>query len=183
MVQAIVKQILNDYRLAWTGHQCVCQGFWLIVLKAAPYICSCSHKSMENWWIQNKLLFWWFCIDLWLVKYFSGSDWFACKLAVHIGMCCPSWQWHRTESSWSPVLTLSVAPLWCGLGFLPNSCGNKAAAKLLPKICPNTMWFVIFNIIQSYQIFVSSIIFSSFIQFFHGFLSWLCEHTFHNILP
>ena len=47
-------------------------------------------------------------------------------------MSCPSWQWHRTGSSWSPVQTLPVAPLWCDLGFVPNSRGNKAVAYLLP---------------------------------------------------
>ena len=26
-----------------------------------------------------------------------------------------------------------VAPLWCDLGFVPNSRGNKAVAKLRPK--------------------------------------------------
>ena len=45
-------------------------------------------------------------------------------------MSCPSW--HRTGSSWSPVRTLPVAPLWCDLGFVPNSSGNKAAANLRP---------------------------------------------------
>ena len=40
---------------------------------------------------------------------------------------CPSWQWHRTGSRWFPVRTLPVAPLWCDLGFVPNSRGNKAA--------------------------------------------------------
>ena len=29
--------------------------------------------------------------------------------------------------------TLPVAPLWCDLGFVPNSRGNKAAANLRPK--------------------------------------------------
>ena len=29
---------------------------------------------------------------------------------------CPSWQWHRTGYSWSPVQILPVAPLWCDLG-------------------------------------------------------------------
>ena len=52
------------------------------------------------------------------------------------GMSCPSWQWHRTGSRWSPVRTLPVAPLWCGLGFFPNSRGNKAAANLRP-LSPN----------------------------------------------
>ena len=50
-----------------------------------------------------------------------------------MGMSCPNWQWHRTGSSWSPVRTLPVAPLWCDLGFVPNSRGNKAAANLRPK--------------------------------------------------
>ena len=31
-------------------------------------------------------------------------------------MSCPSWQWYRTGYRWSPVRTLSVAPLWCDLG-------------------------------------------------------------------
>ena len=53
--------------------------------------------------------------------------------ALVFGMSCPSWQWHRTGSRWSPVRTLPVAPLWCDLGFVPNSRGNKAAANLRPK--------------------------------------------------
>ena len=44
----------------------------------------------------------------------------------------PSWQWHRTGSRWFPVRTLPVAPLWCDLGFFPNSRGNNAAANLRP---------------------------------------------------
>ena len=48
-------------------------------------------------------------------------------------MSCPSWQWHRAGSCWSPVRTLQVAPLWCDLGFVPNSRGNKAAANLRPN--------------------------------------------------
>ena len=47
-------------------------------------------------------------------------------------MSCPSWQWHRTGSRWSPVRTLLVVPLWCDLEFFPNSRGNKAAANLRP---------------------------------------------------
>ena len=31
------------------------------------------------------------------------------------------------------VRTLPVAPLWCDLGFVSNSRGNKAAANLRPK--------------------------------------------------
>ena len=54
----------------------------------------------------------------------------------YLGMSCPSWQRHRTGSRWSPVRTLPVAPLWCDLGFVPNSRGNKAAANLRPiSIC------------------------------------------------
>ena len=49
-------------------------------------------------------------------------------------MSCPSWQWHRTGSRWSPVRTLPVAPLWCDLGFFPNSRGDKAAANLRPTV-------------------------------------------------
>ena len=51
---------------------------------------------------------------------------------------CPSWQWHRTGSRWSPVRTLPVAPLWCDLGFFPNSHGNKAAANLRPDFVRTT---------------------------------------------
>ena len=39
---------------------------------------------------------------------------------------------NSTGSRWSPVRTLLVAPLWCDLGFVPNSRGNKAAANLRP---------------------------------------------------
>ena len=39
---------------------------------------------------------------------------------------------YRIGSCWSPVQTLPVAPLWCDLGLVPNSCGNKAAANLSP---------------------------------------------------
>ena len=54
-----------------------------------------------------------------------------------LGMSCPSWQWHRTGSHWSPVRTLPVAPLWCDLGFVQNSRGNKAAAdlRLINSLC------------------------------------------------
>ena len=27
-------------------------------------------------------------------------------IRVNLGMSCPSWQWHRTGYSWSPVLTM-----------------------------------------------------------------------------
>ena len=50
-----------------------------------------------------------------------------------------SWQWHRTGSRWSPVRTLPVAPLWCDLGFVPNSRGNKAAANLRPYVMKNNV--------------------------------------------
>ena len=62
------------------------------------------------------------------------------KKALHFfvtGMSCPSWQWHRTGSRWSPVRTLPVAPLWCDLGFVPNSRGIKAAANLRPTVQDN----------------------------------------------
>ena len=54
---------------------------------------------------------------------------------TYLGTCyvtCYIWQWHRNGSSWSPVRTPPVAPLWCDLGFVPNSLGNKAAAILRP---------------------------------------------------
>ena len=67
-----------------------------------------------------------------------------------IGMSCPSWQWHRTGSSWSPVRTLPVAPLPCDLGFFPNSRGNHKAAGTsaleyqtwpgLPKLYDDWIW-------------------------------------------
>ena len=41
--------------------------------------------------------------------------------------------WHRTGSSWFPVETLQVAPLWCDLGFFQNSSGNKAVVNLHPE--------------------------------------------------
>ena len=46
---------------------------------------------------------------------------------------CFIYKWHRTGSSWSPVRTLPVAPVWCDLGFFPNSRSDKAAANLRPK--------------------------------------------------
>ena len=46
--------------------------------------------------------------------------------ALTLAISCPSWQWHRTGSRWSPVRTLPVAPLWCDLGFVPNRRGNIA---------------------------------------------------------
>ena len=54
-------------------------------------------------------------------------------------MSCPSWQWHRTGSRWFPVRTLPVAPLWCDLGFVLNSRGNKAAANLRPEVKAHTL--------------------------------------------
>ena len=66
------------------------------------------------------------------------SDSSFCKDRVHAvagsvlrtwGMSCPSWHWHRTGHSWSPVRTLLVAPWWPGMLF-PNSSGNKAVANL-----------------------------------------------------
>ena len=52
------------------------------------------------------------------------------KFCAHYLTSCPSWQWHGTGSSWSPVRTLPVAPFV--LAFVPNSCSNKAAANLRP---------------------------------------------------
>ena len=54
------------------------------------------------------------------------------EFSILKGMSCPSWQWHKTGSSWFAVRTLPVAPLWCDLGLVPNSRGNKAAANLRP---------------------------------------------------
>ena len=34
----------------------------------------------------------------------------------NLGMSCPSWPYHRTGYCWSPVQTLPLVPLWCGLG-------------------------------------------------------------------
>ena len=63
----------------------------------------------------------WSCIQSW--RYHHTND---------IGMSCPSWQWHRTGSRWSPVRTLPVAPLWCDLEFVPNSRGNKSCGEPSP---------------------------------------------------
>ena len=60
-------------------------------------------------------------------------------------MSCPIWQWHRTGSSWSPVRTLPVAPLWCDLGFVPNSSGNKAAVNLHPKVSKKSLFKWLFK--------------------------------------
>ena len=57
--------------------------------------------------------------------------WFI-NFTSNLGMSCPSWQWHRSGSSWSPVLYLPVAPLWCDLGFFPNSRGNKSCCEPPP---------------------------------------------------
>ena len=51
----------------------------------------------------------------------------------------PSRQWNRTGSCWSPVRILPVAPLWCDLGLVPNSSGNKAAANLGPAKLVNNL--------------------------------------------
>ena len=48
--------------------------------------------------------------------------WWISNVVFHL---LPSWHW-------SPVWTLPVDPLWCDLGFVPNSSGNKAAANLRP---------------------------------------------------
>ena len=46
---------------------------------------------------------------------------------VALFFCLPS---NLLVSSSNP----SVAPLWCDLGFVPNSSGNKAAANLRPNL-------------------------------------------------
>ena len=57
----------------------------------------------------------------------------GCFIEFHsMNLLSSSWQWHRAGSRWSPARTLPVAPLWCDLGFFPNSRGNKAAANLRP---------------------------------------------------
>ena len=66
------------------------------------------------------------------------------------GMSCPSWQWHRTGSSWSPVRILPVAPLWCDLGFAPNSRDNKAAANLRPTSLLHYYYIVITQLLFHY---------------------------------
>ena len=48
-----------------------------------------------------------------------------------IGMSCPSWQWHRTGYSWSPVRTLPVAPLQCDLGH----CSRTVVVINLLRTC------------------------------------------------
>ena len=49
-------------------------------------------------------------------------------------MSCPSWQWHRIASRWFSDRTLPVAPLWCDLGIVPNSLGNKTAENPRPTV-------------------------------------------------
>ena len=78
----------------------------------------------------------------WVFQVFSllNTFWvYLCKINGEntVGISCPSWQWHRTENSWSPVRTLPVVPLWCDLGFVQNSRGNKAAAdlRLINSLC------------------------------------------------
>ena len=66
-------------------------------------------------------------------------------------MSCPSWQWHRTGSSWFPIRTLPVAPLWCDLGFVPNSRGNKAAANLRPTDQPSMAWSWTWKVCPKFQ--------------------------------
>ena len=75
--------------------------------------------SFHIWGIK----FIWFMSFRWLLSNFSRSSWNLFQ--VVLGMSCPSWQWHRAVSSWFPVRTLPVAPLWCDLGFFPNSRGNR----------------------------------------------------------
>ena len=55
-------------------------------------------------------------------------------------MPLPTWtrdvlSWHRTGSRWSPVRTLPVTPLWCDLGFFPNSRGIKSCGDPPPWQC------------------------------------------------
>ena len=94
-------------------------------------------------------------------------------------MPCPSWQWHRTGSSWSPVRTLQVAPLWCDLGFVLNSRGNKAAANLRPtfiyvsirsnmQIC----WTM-----YNYDVLCTKCIYVLIWQFFHIYLQYMYSIT------
>ena len=64
----------------------------------------------------------------------SPSESVRQQITHPVGMSCPSWQWHRTGSRWFPVRTLPVAPLWCDLGFVLNSRGNKAAENLRPRV-------------------------------------------------
>ena len=65
--------------------------------------------------------------------------------SVRVRMSCPSWQWHRTWSHWFPVPTLPVAPLYSDLGFIQNSCGNKAAVNLCPALdCRQPINFLAF---------------------------------------
>ena len=85
------------------------------------------------WWhvLWNVLV----CMDMVCIT--------ACIGMYYLGMSCPSWQWHRTGSRWSPVRTLPVAPLWCDLGFVQKSRGYKAAANLCP-ICIQRSYVQVF---------------------------------------
>ena len=51
-------------------------------------------------------------------------------------MSCRRWQWHRTGSSWSPVRTVPVAPVWGDLGFFPKGRGSKATTTTIREQCP-----------------------------------------------
>ena len=75
----------------------------------------------------------------WVIKGINSESAKNKNIMIMDFTSCPSWQWHRAGSSWSPVQTLPVAPLWCDLGFFQNSSGNKAAANLSPlntQSCP-----------------------------------------------
>ena len=81
-----------------------------------------------------------------------------CKIAIlnMLGMSCPKWQWHRTGSSWSPVWTQPVAPLWCDLGFFQNSSGNKAAANLCPMYnLQYITWIIFLYKVQVYSCYIA----------------------------
>ena len=100
------------------------------------YLCGvvCDSLPKQSWF--KKL---WPLAILPLYRFPNKQNiWFISSPPHEQGMSCPSWQWHRTGSCWFPVQTLPVALLWCDLGFVPNSGGNKTAENLSPAV--QTQW-------------------------------------------
>ena len=110
---------------------CICK---VNILSGLLHICF-HILHISTFFLKFGLHIWAYC----LIAYICVS-----VLIVHIYY--PSWQWHRTGSQWFPVRTLPVAPLWCDLGFVPNSRGNKAAAYLRPITCFSNAYLHIFHV-------------------------------------
>ena len=86
------------------------------------YICKVPAECFLCWQgIIVETIFWRWLDAILLIspnlhQHCSSFCWaFRLIIHVHIGMSCPSWpswQWHRTGSSWSPVRTLQSGGLW-----------------------------------------------------------------------